>query len=245
MKKLIFIITASLFLVSISGCDESTMDSAGDSAGQGGSLARFTISGNHLYTVDWEELHVFDISQPENPVKQGNKPIGFGIETIFAKDNTLYFGTQFGMYIYDITNPENPSEMSFFEHIYSCDPVVVDDKYAYVTLSTGSWCGRNTNELLIVDITNPYSPRLVKTYPMDNPKGLGIDRETLFLCDNGLKVFNVTNVNNIEQTAFFDINARDVIPYNNLLIVLGDDGINQYQYNGNAIEWLSKITTQH
>ncbi len=241
MKKLILSLRI-LLSVLLFGCSEGALDSSSDSTGQGGSLARFTINKNHLYTVGWENLQIFNIQQPENPVQVNEKPIGFGIETIHSRDSLLFFGTQWGMYIYGVSDPANPGKISYFEHIYSCDPVVVDEKYAYVTLSVDSWCGRNTNELQIVDISNPSIPELVKKYPMEKPKGLGIDENLLFLCDEGLKVFDVTDVTNIKRTHYFDISAKDVIPYNDLLIVIGEDGINQYEYSGDTITWLSEIS---
>ena len=58
----------------------------------------------------------------------------------------------------------------------------------------------------------------------------------LFVCDgdSGLKIYDATNPltcgdNMLEN--FTDIHASDVIPYNNIAIVIGDDGIRQYDYS--------------
>ena len=94
-----------------------------------------------------------------------------------------------GMYIYDISNPELPELVSEFQHGTACDPVVVDDTYAYVTLRGGNLCGATESGLYIIDIQDLTQPELKVIYPMDEPYGLGVKDELLFICDgaSGLK----------------------------------------------------------
>lgn len=214
----------------------------GSESGTGGSLARFTIVDNHLYTVDHQTLKVFDVSESINPEFIKSMNVGFGIETIFPKDTLLFLGSQLGMYIYSIKSPATPEYISLYEHVFSCDPVVVEGKYAYVTLhSRDSWCGRMSNELQIIDISNIYSPQMVQSYPMENPLGLGIDNGELFLCDNALKVYDASDPLNLNFKQSFYIEAFDVIPLNGLLLVIGENGLYQYSYSGSAITLISKI----
>ena len=70
---------------------------------------------------------------------------------------------------------------------------------------------------------------------MLNPHGLGIDNKTLFLCegDFGLKVFNASDVTAIDQnllTHFKDLKSYDVIPLGGTLMMVGADGLYQYDY---------------
>jgi hypothetical protein len=244
MKKLVYF-SAILLIAALSACDESgsSSDNYSNDAGKGGSTARFAVCGNYLYTVNDYTMRVFNITNPSDPVAGANINIGFGIETIFPRgDSVLFVGSQIGMYIYDISTPGSPQKLSYFEHIRNCDPVVADDKYAYFTLhSSGSWCGRWTNELQIANIENLSNPYLVKSYPMYSPRGLGIDGKTLFLCDDGLKVYDVTDPMNIILKKHFHINATDVIPYDGLLLCIGSDGLYQYRYQNDTITFLSKI----
>ena len=183
----------------VASCEsDSGMQQPDSRSGVGGSTARFTISHGHLYTVDNSNLKVFDISTESNPIYAKDLNVGFGIETIFPRENNLFIGSREGMTIYDISTPNNPQYVSSFSHIYSCDPVVVEGDYAFVTLSTSNACSRGTNELQIIDISNLNSPNLVQIYPMLSPKGLGIDNGTLFICDDGLKVYDASNVNDIK-----------------------------------------------
>ena len=216
--------------------------------GIGGSMARFTIYGHHLYGIDDSHLYVFDIADLENPKYGFKKEVGFGIETIFPYEEKLFIGSQTGMHIYDISNPDIPLKMSTFEHIRSCDPVVVQDTIAYVTLRGGNACRNGfTNQLDVINIKDPYKPSLITSYSMDNPHGLGIDKDKLFICEGsgGLKIFNVSDIYKINQNLlaeFKGIDAYDVIPYQDILIMIGNDGLYQFNYtDGNNITLLSGI----
>jgi hypothetical protein len=124
---------------------------------------------------------------------------------------------------------------------------VVQDDLAYVTLRSGNECTGFTNQLEIIDIKNVSSPQLLETYPMTNPHGLGIDQSTLFICDGtaGLKIFDASDITSIDknQLAHYDnVHAYDVIPFNNIVMMIGQDGIFQYDYaNPKEIKFLSKL----
>ena len=205
--------------------------------GIGGSMARFTIVNQHLYAIDDHRMQVFDISNMQAPITGQSVEIAWGIETIFPTNNTLFIGSQNGLYIYDITDPANPIFLSIYEHIRSCDPVVVEDNYAYVTLRGGSACwNNNSNQLDVVDISNLKQPMVVKSYMLSHPYGLGIDQGTLFICegDAGLKVYNASDINHIDQnliTHLTGFDAFDVIPYNHTLFLIGTDGLYQFDYS--------------
>jgi hypothetical protein len=208
----------------------------GSGPGVGGSMARFSITNNYLYILDAGFLQPFDISNAANPVAAEKTYLAWDVETIFPYGETLFLGSSSGMHIYDVSSPATPQKISTYEHIRSCDPVVVDEKYAYVTLRSGSECQGFTNQLEVIDIQDLGSPQLISTYQMTNPHGLGIDNHTLFICDGnaGLKVFDASDINSIssKQLAHYgDINAYDVIPLDNILVMIGEDGLFQYDYS--------------
>jgi hypothetical protein len=114
--------------------------------------------------------------------------------------------------------------------------VVVQGDKAFVTLSTGTTCFGNVNELHVIDISNILSPSVMYIFNMTNPKGLGLDGNTLFLCDgpDGLKVFDKTDLSSIDQhqiSHFTGIKAADVIPNAGVLLMTSSEGIFQYDYN--------------
>jgi hypothetical protein len=215
--------------------------------GIGGSTARFTIAKNFLYAIDGGLLAVTDISNSTQPIRKTDITLGWWAETLFPRENNLFLGTRAGMYIFDLTAPESPTLTGQYEHIESCDPVVVEGNYAYVTLYDGSGCHMGTNELQILSLSDLKNPSLLKKYPMTNPHGLGIDNGTLLICDgnDGLKVFDASNVDSIasRQIAHYPgINALDIIPYGKIAMMIGSDGLYQYDYSDlKDIKFLSKM----
>jgi hypothetical protein len=220
---------------------------SGSGVGVGGSMARFGIKGDVLYIVDENNLKIFDITTKTNPVKISDFYPGWGIETMFLTEKNMFLGTSTGMLIYDISVPLTPQFKSSYNHIRSCDPVVVDDTLAYVTLRSGTTCGGTVNVLDVVNIKNITSPSLVMSYAMTNPHGLGKDGNLLFICDGsaGLKIYDATDPYSITVNmvyAYPNIKSYDVIPIGEVLVLIGDDGLYQYDYsNPSSISLLSKI----
>ncbi|NKI31717.1 LVIVD repeat-containing protein [Croceivirga thetidis] len=223
---------------------EAANDAGGDT-GQGGSLARFKIVDNYLYAVDSHNINIFDISNLDAPVVQDPVFAGFDIETIFNRGEHLFLGSMRGMYIYNIANPATPTFVSEFQHGTACDPVVVDENYAYVTLRGGNFCGATESGLYIVDITDLTNPELVVIYPMDEPYGLGIKDDKLFVCDgsSGLKVYDKSEVPDLPQLSHFeDIVTFDVIPMEDQLLMVGDGTLYQYEYLETEIRLISSLS---
>ena len=256
IEKILYTAFACMFL--LAACDVGFMSkdsAAGDNSGQGGSMARFTINGNYMYTVDQQTLKMFDLSDPAQPnyLERKNQNLRFGIETIFSMDTLLFIGSQDGMYIYDVTRQEFPQLLSFVSHIRSCDPVVASGQYAYVTLSSDrQWCGNTSNVLNIYDISNLRYPVLKVSESLNHPKGLGIDGNKLFVCESrlGVKVYDVSDPLNprwiddwTHQPETVNAVAYDVIPVNGLLLVTTDRGLYQFDYTGEKLRFVSKIIT--
>lgn len=225
--------------------DGGTTNNSNGSTGKGGSMARFTIYVNHLYSVDGTSLQIFDISQAQNPRAWAKQNIGWQIETIYPFKNRLFIGSTTGMFVYDVSNPAQPKQIGQFQHARACDPVVADDKYAYVTLRSNTRCTGFANQLDVIDISDLSNPKLLKSYPMQEPAGLGLDGNTLFICDGpaGLKVFDVTNPLDMQLIDWeSDLKTFDVIPLGESLLMIGDDGLFQYNYSDpKNLMLLSKI----
>jgi hypothetical protein len=219
-------------------------DLASNDVGVGGSLARFQIVNNYLYTVGSFEMAIFDISNLEQPALANTQYSGWNIETMFHSEGYLYLGSTNGMYIYSLDNPSSPEFISEFAHWEGCDPVVVKGDYAYLTLRGGNLCGQLESVLEVIDISNKSYPELVATYTLENPYGLGIKDDLLFVCDGtaGLKVFDRSDP--VELTilsSFEDIHAKDVIPLEEVLLMIGDEVLYQYEYTENGINHISTL----
>jgi hypothetical protein len=213
--------------------------------GMGGSMARFTIVNERLYSVTQSDLNVFDISNMADPYFTKKVNIGWSIETIYPFKNNLFIGSSAGMFVYSINNPDNPYQVGQFSHVRSCDPVIADDDYAFVTLRSGSTCQGFNNQLDILRLNTLTDPTLVKSYQLTNPHGLSKDGDLLFICDgaDGLKIFNAASVSNLHLVKKIGgIETYDVIAWNNIAFVSAKDGLYQYDYsNINDIRLLSTI----
>ena len=222
-------------------------ESVGSNMGQGvnGSMSRFSLYKDYLYTVINNNMSIFDLS-PEKPVKAAEDIfIGGDVETIFSYGENMFMGTPRGMIIYSVKEPLKPEYMSMIWHAWGCDPVVVENDIAYVTVHSGNLCGQNTNELIVVDVSDVRNPAPIVSYTMKKPKGLGIDNGTLFVCDDGLKVFNAAEPQKLmanQLVHYSGMEGYDVIPYNNVLMMIAEDGLYQYDYSDlEKINQLSKI----
>jgi len=250
MKNVFYLIVVVLLIASCAASKDGGGSDA--SAGKGGSMARFAISGDVLYTVSTENLKVFNIEDAANPKYSADRDVkvGFDVETVFPMDTLLFIGSRSGMYVYDIREPRFPTLLSQVSHFRSCDPVVAQDNYAYVTLNTiASNCGPMPNNVLeIYDISDPLKPVSKKTVQMTSPTGLAVDGAKLFVCDKGLKVYDITDpiqIRQIDDLADIDeVNIRsayDVIPVDGLLLLVAKEGLFQFDYTGDRLKFVSKI----
>ncbi|MCC6722951.1 MAG: hypothetical protein IT258_00475, partial [Saprospiraceae bacterium] len=199
---------------------------------------------------DQNSLNVFSITDPATASLVSILNLGWGIETIFPYQNTLFIGSNSGMFIFDNSNPALPKQLSVFAHVTACDPVFVKDNYAYVTLRSGNECQGFSNQLDLIDITNFASPTLVKSFAMQNPHGLSIAGDNLFLCEGefGLKTFSIADPLHLDEHLLdreTNLNAIDAISLNEqskLLMVIGEDGLYQYNFDDPSdLKLLSKI----
>ncbi|GAB3734142.1 LVIVD repeat-containing protein [Spirosoma lituiforme] len=224
-------VTNTFFNAQASSAGSDKASGSSTTNGVAGSMARFALYSDYLYTVNQSTMQLFDIKNPAQP-KVGNAiQMGWGIETIFPYKDKLFIGSQTGMFIYDNANPEKPQRLSVFQHARVCDPVVVHENLAYVTLRSGNQCGGFTNQLDVVDVSDLTNPRLLKSYPMRNPHGLGVSYPNLFICEGvyGLKSLDVADAMNVNELQHIEnLNAYDVIPLEKSLLLIGKDGFYQF-----------------
>lgn len=234
MKKYTYIFVVLALVISCESDSANNEAQAPTSDGQGGSLARFTLKGNYLYTVDDFGLNVFNIADTKDPVKVNSVPVGFTIETLIGYKDYLYIGSQNGMFIYDLENPEFPKQLSSVEHFTACDPVIANDTHAFVTLHSNTNCGNDINVLEVYDVTDVTNPILLNSRNLTFPKGLGLYGNYLFVCDDEIKVFDVSNPEESTLVTSIKKSAFDVIIRNDLLIAIGESGLYQYHLSSGS-----------
>lgn len=221
---------------------------ADQSTGLNGSLARITIVKDHLYLLSGSNLKTVSIVELEHPVYVNAFGLGSNIETLYPYKEALFVGGQTGVQIIDISVPDNPTLTSRFQHPWQCDPIVVSGDKGYVTLRAGGPCGLGANQLDILDVSNVTAPVLLKSYSLNDPYGLAIDANTLFVADGsfGFQVFDVQDPMSLVQVGLFkERPARDIVLYSGRAHVIGTDGLDQYDYSAlDKITLLSHIPTE-
>ncbi len=231
------------------GANMFSSSSISSSVVTGGSMARFTTTQNHLYTIDGAEVKVFNVAQAQ-PVLKNEVPMQWGIETLFPMGGSLFVGSNSGLLIYDITNPEQPTYLSTFAHATACDPVIVSGNTAYVTLRDGTECLGFVNQLDVVDVSDLAHPSLIRSYTMSNPHGLSVMDQTLYLCEGafGFKTFDVTNPKTISANLLAHVSGFDaydviVLPPGDHVMVVGSHGLYQFDATDRSdLKQLSVIT---
>jgi len=251
MKNLNFIVLLIVAFVLLTGCEKSTLKldggETGEASGKAGSMAKFSISNNNLFLINDSSLLVYDISTESNPLQINEVDVDFGIETVYSLKDKLFIGAIDGVYIYDISEPQNILYLSHYEHITSCDPVVANDEFAFATLNSQSQCRWQTdaNQLDVIDISNIVYPQQVSSIQMENPKGLAIDSNYVFVCNGeyGVKIFDYSNPYNLHQVSGISgIDAYDIILDDQILYLIGKQGLFQYNYeNIDNLQLLSNI----
>ncbi|MEE4196086.1 MAG: hypothetical protein V2I54_00450 [Bacteroidales bacterium] len=239
------------FMANTYSSGNSAFTSDNSSLGVGGSMARFSIKNNTLFVPDHYALKIFDIENNNNILLKNTIYTGWAIETLFSYDDYLFLGSQNGMMIYDISTPFNPVFLSDHWHATSCDPVVFNGDFAYVTIRSGNLCGAVDDRLEVIDLSAIVNPALIKSYAMDEPYGLGLDNPVLFICDgmSGLKVYDITDKLHITDNSlahYKDIQAYDAVPFNGVLTLIGEHMISQYDYSDlTDLRLLSNIEIEH
>ena len=226
---------------------QSAMGAPQGMNGTGGSMARFGLLEDRLYTVSHSDLKVFRTTDPSKPVFVKTVDLRQGdIETVFPYRDRMFIGSQTGMFIYDASDKDDPRQIGKFTHARACDPVIADDTHAYVTLRSNQMCPGNLNQLDVVDIRLLNTPQLLRTYPMTGPSGLSKDGGLLFVCDgkSGLRLMDASKPDAMQPVRTIDIDEPyDVIAWKGIALVTAKDGLHLLDYSdpSNA-KVLSRIT---
>jgi hypothetical protein len=245
MKNFIVILFAVILIVFSCSKDKMSASDSGSSSGEGGSMAAMTIMGDYMYRIaGGNSVEVYDISADSSAKLSTIINPGTGLETLFPYGNYLLIGTTSGMHIYDVSNGASPTFVSTYSHVVSCDPVVAQGNYAYVTLRNGTRCARGLTQLEVIDLSDINSPKLIKTVPMLLPHGLDADGSNLIVGEGsyGFKWFDIADPTDPKQLVFENkVPCFDVISRGNNFIVVGQNGLYQYKYGAGILEKLSVI----
>lgn len=192
-----------------------------EAGGQSGSITRFTAHNGYLYALNPNEVLTYSLADPDRPQLVHRLPTDYGLETIIIYENTIFLGSQTALYILGIDNPAAPvilSQTDRTEGFFGgCDPVVVQDQYAYSTIKIiQNICGSVSAEsaLLVYDVSDLTAPVVVGEYALNIPNGLGYKDNYLFICDEGadrLEMFDISNPLALNPLTGFSVAMTDPV----------------------------------
>ena len=239
----------------LAACDADTNDAwLGDTGAPAtaadalaGSYTRVLAVGDFLYAVDTRSVITYDLADRDNPVEVDRTDVGLAVETIFHLDGNLFIGSSLGMFTFTIAEDGHPVRRGTFDYslvtggVEPCDPVVANSTTAFATLYAEDAgvreCGGNRRDLemlVVMDITDLDRPSLIRTYDTPTPRGLSLDGDLLFVCNdaNGVTVYDVSDPARVTVVdRIGDVMAWDAITDDGVLIVVGTEEVIQYDYS--------------
>lgn len=208
-----------------------------------------TIVNNYLYAIADNRIQLFDIREPASPAPWTQVTVDWDIETLFPHGDYLLVGAANGVHILDNSDPASPRYVGDFQHATARDPVVAQNNIAYVTLKqdlTRPPPGVD-NQMDILDISDITEPMLINTLSMQAPSGLSVRGDRLYVCDGaaGLKTFDLGDPENpVVIDVVPGVDCHDVIATDNLLLVISNDGLAQYDLTTGKPLLLSELQSQ-
>ena len=121
---------------------------------------RVALAGNYAYVAAGVGgVHVFNVSQPANPVRVGSFATGGETWDIALSGNYAFVASDNkGLQVLNISNPASPQFVGGYTNIFSrVIRVTVSGNYAYAVMSGGQIYGHGL-AMQIFDISNPAQP---------------------------------------------------------------------------------------
>lgn len=207
---------------------------SGDGIGANGSLPRFAIADDKIFIPTESEMFMYSLATLGNPVRALPEYSLYDLKTISVSGKYMFLGTYYYSHLVDITSPLSIQPLLYFDEVYSCSPFAVDDTLIFSTSRTGTFCGSSSNILSVISISDIQNPRLLKEYQMTAPLGFVKEGDILFVCDtySGLTIYDASDPLTMTIIKTYpEINAHNVLIYNDILVLLSNDGIYQYDYS--------------
>ncbi|MBO3697566.1 hypothetical protein [Roseivirga sp. E12] len=238
MKK----VTLFLFLLLCFACDNDANDFSPNlsGTGSGGSLAKFTVLGNHLVILNGQNVSNYTIESDGQLTFVNDIIVGGQLETIFpyGSDNILV-GSSNAVHFLTILNDDRIAYLSAYEHLTACDPVVARNGIAFSTLKISDCRSGTIDFLEAIDITDIENPTVLKVYETSSPFGLAIRESRLFVCEKGgLTMYSYTDSGTLTEMDFKELpNAvpLDIIVSDTHLVIRTDNGFYNLSYGDTGL----------
>lgn len=160
------------------------------------------VSGDYAYVTDYNPgLHVFDISDPSNPVLKATCDIkvttpGRSMEVAVSGSYAYVAAKDNGLQIVDISDPNNPVRAGLCDMDEYALDVAISGTHAYVA--------GDDSGLIVMDISDPDHPYQVGSHDTaGNAYGVAVAGNYVYIADGttGLVILDITTPESITDSS--------------------------------------------
>jgi hypothetical protein len=177
----------------------------------GATFSKIDVKGNYAFALVGEEMHIFDITDPENIISVSTIVVGSAL-SLLVDGNTVYvsvgywthWGTTGGIKIYDAVNPGNPVKIGeydagggLYEDVFYPHDIALKNNYLYVV---SDFVG-----LRVFDVSDPTNPVVVSDTPTFGEE-IEIYQNYAFISESlvGMNIFDISDPLNPELVETFN-----------------------------------------
>lgn len=143
--------------------------------GTAGTLA-LEISGKRLYALENKGLSVYDIENPQHPVKLGHVGGMGNVRQLRVRGKTAFLTSrQFGLWAVDVSDERNPKILSNFDAVEMATGLDVAGDVAFI--------GNRVYGIQCVDVSDPARMKHISSYPTDESQSVSYRDGLLFSGD--------------------------------------------------------------
>lgn len=202
-------------------------------------VGRMCLSGSYVFVANQESpspsglygsLSILDISNPSNIKTIGNCAVNGGPFMVDINNNYAYLAAKGGgVVIVDINSISLPQPVTYYNSGFLAYDVKVLGQYLYVADRNPNWPDKGA--LRIIDISNPNNPTELNSFNTGGEcRGISIKFPYIFIADgpNGIRVLNVTDINNITEIGNYstnDLSVNDVYVSDNYAYAVTFDSL--------------------
>jgi len=179
-------------------------------------------------------LRVYNIQNAANPIliQDINASYSDNVKSLFIYDEHLYLRSDYSATSYSLAIPESPERVGSNGFMSSCTPILFYKTYMFASAAKNPECGYNSSSLDLIDISNKSRPNMVKSYSFEDPRGMAIKDQLMYLCDGvkGLLILDISNPLNIQVLRTLDSikNTFEAKIEGNTLFLNGSEAVYQY-----------------
>ena len=204
---------------------------------------RFTLVGSYLCAATNSTIKFYNIQNPALPMHLKDVDMGTNVLSLRNyKDSLLVEGDKNGLDLYKII-ASVPIRIGIFSASQYYNPLSFNSNYIFLLQEREAYLANHYPDFLnVFQVNNTSSPKLNYQKNLRFPRDLANDsNNNLFVCDSGLKVFDVADILNINLKKHFNVEADKITAYNDNLFIMGYTGLFQYRYASGSLNLLSKI----